>query len=227
MNSLNKQPTINHLEKTKLENINDWEKKNFYQRLGISNNASEEQIKTVFKKLSLKYHPDTISNDEELRQNYEKVQTLIGEAKSTLLNSTSRAQYDRKIGTYVAQSTARHPSFWNHFNEEFGDSDDNEKESNPETEAEKIASFVLIVKNGLGDYDTSLLEVMQELIEEDGIKKEVLVKALEDNLITYFKKYVEDNRFDHHEFPIFERMRKNLILLGIKEGKIPHLHDLY
>lgn len=78
------------------EDVKGWTDKTFYERLGISKTATEEEVSKAFRTLSKKYHPDTVSGDETLRANYEEVQKLIAEAAITLGNSSDRAKYDSK-----------------------------------------------------------------------------------------------------------------------------------
>jgi curved DNA-binding protein CbpA len=86
----NKQETI------QLEDISAWERKNFYERLNVNRNATEDEINKAHRRLSLVYHPDRVSDNEELRKNYERVSILIGQAKQELTDSETRRKYDSK-----------------------------------------------------------------------------------------------------------------------------------
>lgn len=57
-----------------------------YDDLGISKNATNDEIKSAFKKLALKHHPDRGGNEEEFKR--------IQKAYETLSDDQKRRQYD-------------------------------------------------------------------------------------------------------------------------------------
>ncbi|WPC16301.1 DnaJ domain-containing protein [Riemerella anatipestifer] len=67
--------------------------KNYYYFLGISEEATSEDIKKAYRKLSLKYHPDKNENDSFFVERFREVQ----EAYEVLINSSSRSLYDQKL----------------------------------------------------------------------------------------------------------------------------------
>ncbi|AQY21565.1 J domain-containing protein [Riemerella anatipestifer] len=67
--------------------------KNYYYFLGISEEATSEDIKKAYRKLSLKYHPDKNENDSFFVERFREVQ----EAYEVLINSSSRNLYDQKL----------------------------------------------------------------------------------------------------------------------------------
>ena len=71
---------------------------NYYDILGVSKDASEQEIKKAFKKLSIKYHPDKHVNDslEEQKRCEDKFKE-INEAYDTLSNPEKRKQYDNPM----------------------------------------------------------------------------------------------------------------------------------
>lgn len=62
----------------------------FYERLGVSKDASSDEIKKAYRKMSKKYHPD-INKESGAEQRYKDVQ----EAYETLSDSQKRAAYDQ------------------------------------------------------------------------------------------------------------------------------------
>lgn len=67
--------------------------KNYYYFLGVKENASEEDIKKAYRKLSLKYHPDKNGEDDFFENRFREVQ----EAYETLSNENSRKVYDQNL----------------------------------------------------------------------------------------------------------------------------------
>ncbi|MRM83706.1 J domain-containing protein [Riemerella anatipestifer] len=67
--------------------------KNYYYFLGISEEATSEDIKKAYRKLSLKYHPDKNENDSFFVERFREVQ----EAYEVLINSSSRSLHDQKL----------------------------------------------------------------------------------------------------------------------------------
>lgn len=70
--------------------------KGYYKTLGVGENASEDEIKKSFRKLSIKYHPDKQANksDKEKKDAEAKFKE-INEAYQVLSDPDKRAQYDR------------------------------------------------------------------------------------------------------------------------------------
>jgi molecular chaperone DnaJ len=66
-------------------------KKDYYDTLGVSKNASEEEIKKAYRKLALKYHPDRNPGDKEAEIKMKE----INQAYSVLSDKEKRRNYDR------------------------------------------------------------------------------------------------------------------------------------
>ena len=63
----------------------------YYQILGISREASAEEIKKTYRKLALQYHPDRNPDDPNAEEMFKK----ISQAYDVLKDSEKRAAYDR------------------------------------------------------------------------------------------------------------------------------------
>jgi len=66
-------------------------KKDFYELLGASRDASAEDLKKAYRKLAMKYHPDKNSGDKESEHKFKE----ISEAYDVLRDPERRAAYDR------------------------------------------------------------------------------------------------------------------------------------
>lgn len=65
-------------------------KRDYYEVLGVSKNATDEELKSAYRKLALKYHPDRCK-DPDAKDKFSEV----NEAYETLSNKEKRAQYDQ------------------------------------------------------------------------------------------------------------------------------------
>lgn len=78
----------------------------YYKILGVSRNASEEEIKNAYRTLIKKYHPDRNPDNEEAKIITQK----INEAYEHLGNeskNTNRQEYDRRYEEYYAAQARR------------------------------------------------------------------------------------------------------------------------
>ncbi len=66
------------------------EKRDYYEVLGISKSASNDEIKSAYRKLAKKYHPD-LNKEPGAEEKFKEVQ----EAYDVLSDSNKRAQYDQ------------------------------------------------------------------------------------------------------------------------------------
>lgn len=96
--------------------------KNYYVLMGVSEDASDKDIKMAYRKLARKYHPD-ISKEPNAEERFKEV----GEAYEVLRDPIKRAEYDtyRKHGEFNqnAQHTrwppeGNEPYYTNSFNED-------------------------------------------------------------------------------------------------------------
>lgn len=66
-------------------------KRDYYEVLGVSKNATADELKKAYRKLALKYHPDKNPGDKEAEEKFKEA----AEAYDVLSDADKRAKYDR------------------------------------------------------------------------------------------------------------------------------------
>ena len=67
------------------------EYKDYYKVLGVSKNATQDEIKKSYRKLAVKYHPDKNQGDKASEERFKE----IGEAYEVLKDPETRKKYDK------------------------------------------------------------------------------------------------------------------------------------
>lgn len=66
-------------------------KRDYYEVLGVSKNATKDEIKKAYRKQALKYHPDKNPGDKKAEENFKEA----AEAYEVLSNDEKKSRYDR------------------------------------------------------------------------------------------------------------------------------------
>ena len=75
-------------------------KENYYKTLGVEKNATTDEIKSAYRKLAFKYHPDKNPGNKSSEEKFKE----ISQAYEVLSDENKRAQYDQ-FGTVSDQPT--------------------------------------------------------------------------------------------------------------------------
>ena len=81
-------------------------KRDYYEVLGVDRQASEQQIKSAYRKLALKHHPDRNPGDAKAEETFKEA----AEAYSVLADAQKRSLYDR-FGHAGVNASAGGPGF--------------------------------------------------------------------------------------------------------------------
>jgi molecular chaperone DnaJ len=92
-------------------------KRDYYEVLGLSRDASEKDLKSAYRKLALKYHPDRNPGDHEAEERFKEA----AEAFAVLGDQEKRALYDRYGHAGVSGPGGGGPAFDPSVFSDFGD----------------------------------------------------------------------------------------------------------
>lgn len=94
-------------------------KRDYYEILGVSRNASLEEIKKAYRKLAIKYHPDKNPDNKEAEERFKEV----SEGYEVLSDSNKKATYDQFGHEGLKGTFGRGGFTWQDFTH-FGDFED-------------------------------------------------------------------------------------------------------
>lgn len=92
-------------------------KRDYYEILGVSKNASDAELKSAYRKLALKYHPDRNPGDSSAEESFKEA----AEAYSVLSDEDKRQRYDSFGHAGLGGSVGFDPSSFRDFGDIFGD----------------------------------------------------------------------------------------------------------
>jgi len=115
--------------------------KDYYEIMGVSRDATQDEIKKSYRKLARKYHPD-VSDDPQAEERFKEV----GEAYEVLKDPEKRVAYDQLGAQWQAGQDFRPPPDWDQGFEHSG-------AGNSQAEAEQFSDFFesLFGSRGQGD----------------------------------------------------------------------------
>ncbi len=97
--------------------------KNYYEILGVNHAATETEIKTAYKKMALKFHPDKASLNNITTEMAEEKFKLISEANEILSNPQKRTSYNLQnsfaSNTFPSSSYAYKDDFFSKYTQGF------------------------------------------------------------------------------------------------------------
>ena len=82
-------------------------KRDYYEILGITRSATEQEIKSAYRRLAVRYHPDKNQGDKEAEEKFKEA----AEAYSVLSDAEQRVRYDR-FGHAGVSSSAGAGAAW-------------------------------------------------------------------------------------------------------------------
>ncbi|KAL2851962.1 DnaJ domain-containing protein [Aspergillus pseudoustus] len=183
-----------------------------YDILGVEQDATQEQIKSAYKKLALKHHPDKAPADarEEANQQFQK----IAFAYAILSDPRRRQRFDNTGSTAEAVDLDDDFDWVDFYREQFSAAIDTnalekfkkEYQDSAEEKRDVLAAF----KTYKGDLDRVYESVMfSNVLDDDNRFRAIIDEAIAEERVEAYEKYTEEP----------ERKREQRVKRAQKEAK--------
>lgn len=117
---------------------------NHYETLGVSKNATADEIKSAYRKLAMKYHPDRNPGDKVAEEKFKEITA----AYEVIGDENKRKQYDSFGSTNYGYSNSSQSSnnydddpLWQWMNENFYNANSNRRSYNSQSQNSYKHSF--------------------------------------------------------------------------------------
>lgn len=126
----------------------------FYELLGISMDSTKQEIKTAYREMVKKYHPDVNKSEDS-----NKIIRSLNEAKEVLLDDEKRKEYDKLLNDikYSKQFSKEKDETYTAKTEEY-------KENYSENYVTKWQFFINYISNGIDKVWLKILKILLVII---------------------------------------------------------------
>ncbi|KAI0391744.1 DnaJ domain-containing protein [Xylariaceae sp. FL0594] len=170
---------------------------NPYEVLGLARTATTDQVKSAYRKLALKNHPDKVPNDQK-RIAHETFQS-IAFAYAVLSDSARRKRYDETGSTSESIVDSDGFSWSEYYREQFRDaisSDAIEKFAAQYKGSDEERDDILVAyEQHQGDMDAIYEKVMlSDVIKDDDRFRQIIDEAIASKDVPAFKAYTKESK---------------------------------
>jgi len=145
--------------------------KNFYQQLGLKKNATRPEIKSAYRLLAKKYHPDTGGDNEKF--------LALQNAWETLNDPQKKANYDKSLSDNESCAKSKN-SDWS--------SDLKNKKSNSTNKDQDIKDWIKKIYNPTNRFISQVTKPLNDEI------KKLSADPYDDELMEEFISYLNESR---------------------------------
>ena len=158
----------------------------YYEILGVSEVATQDEIKKAFKKMVRRWHPDMNPGNEDAI----KMTQLINEAYSVLSDISKKKQYDSKLANSRKQNSSKQSKSSNRTSDFYKESTKKNTNSNrTDNSSKKLAQDVIDEFKEMNKILSNLyLNLLIDFKKSNKKKIDTILKALE-----YIDNICEDN----------------------------------